>query len=68
MTTPTQQQPSITANNFNSNPSTPSSQTSYPAEKTITGIITQLAANEVPFRLNYKPTPGGLQFKLNIRS
>ena len=22
----------------------------------------------LPFRLNYKPTPGGLQFKLNIRS
>ena len=22
----------------------------------------------VPFRLNYKPTRGGLQFKLNIRS
>ena len=22
----------------------------------------------IPFRLNYKPTPGGLQFKLNIRS
>ena len=43
MTTPTQKQPSTAA----INPSTSGTQTSYPQEKTITGMITELSDNEI---------------------